>query len=219
MRQISVCTAVVFISVLSIGTSACNPLSMIPADERTFRSESGDVIGHLDWEIIDCEHGETISTGSRPILARDITIVRQLYRDGSTTFDKRIDVDQGFYVALAEFPEASADDVSGFGLMSGRGDGDFSWEWFDVDDVSHARKLQESGELRISHVRVGTRWELGQTEFETDVSLRVFDDGSGISQYRPRWRIRVRKGSHIQWPSVTDDMVVAYVDPAPALPN
>jgi hypothetical protein len=201
--------AVVFSSVLALGLCSCHPLAMLPVNEQTFRSDSAEVVGQLGWDIVDCEHGITVSAGSRPLLVRDVVIARETSGDGSETFDKRIDLDQSFYVTLAEFPEQTADDVGGFALMSGRGAGNSSWEWFDLESATHARKRQETGELTVAYVPVGPRWELGRTLFDTDVSLRVYDGGIiDVARNKPRWRIRIQKNSYIEWPSVLDGVIV-----------
>jgi hypothetical protein len=204
---------------LALGLSSCNPLGMLPVDERTFRSDSDEIVGRLTWRIVDCQRGDTVLADSQPLFARDVAITQMTQRDGSINFDKRIELGEGFYFTLAEFPETSAEDLGGFGLMAGCGDGDFSWEWFDLVSASHARKLQESGDLKIAHVQVGTRWELGRMDFESDVSLRVYDEGlANVARNRPHWRIRIERGSYVQWPSVVNGNVVTYNPGTPPAP-
>lgn len=87
----------------------------------------------------------------------------------------------------------------------------FSWEWFTVNGSrEYAAKIQEGGRLRIGVERGRSGWEIGYTEFLTDVSLRMKaqDEGGPFeatrSEWGPRWRIRIIKGSRVAWPSVDE---------------
>lgn len=59
-------------------------------------------------------------------------------------------------------------------------------------------------------------WEIGYTEFLTDVSLRMkAKDEIGLfgdkrMDPEPRWRVWIAKGSHVTWPSVDE-----RAEPAP----
>ena len=126
---------------------------------------------------------------------------RSLYR-------KRIRLDGDFYLDLVDRPSARRGTVYGFGLAAERETvPTFSWEWFRVGDGGErATKLQESGELRIALARGRSGdWEVGRTEFLTDVSLRTEPrEGAGWETPGPRWRVRITEGSHMTWPSADE---------------
>lgn len=122
---------------------------------------------------------------------------RSLYR-------KRVHLEGGFYFDLADSPVARRRALVGFGLVAEHeGAPTFSWEWFNVgEEQERATKLQEEGELgiRLEQGRSGD-WEVGYTEFLTDVSLRMEpEEGAGRRGSEPRWRVRIVEGSRVSWP-------------------
>lgn len=192
---------------------ACGLTSLIEAEVRTFRSESSQEIGELRWEIQECKTGTTLSRATHSILARDVAIERVRDAAGGVVFYKRIDLENGFFIELVEYPEDSPGDLTGFALNADkRGVHTFSWDWFNVENGSRAVKIQESGELAFTQVAVGPRWEIGRTEITSAVSLRVFlFDVIGGAPDEPEWRVRLGKGSYLFWPSVVDDLVILNV--------
>jgi hypothetical protein len=183
-------------------------MAALDAREKKYTSDSTQKIGQLDWEIVECASGTTVAAGNGPVLAKDIVISEDKDLGGSVSFDKCLHLDKGFSITMAEFPEASRADVTGFGITADRdGEETFSWEWFDVDRESHAVKRQESGDLEFSVANVGQRWEVARTTFASDVSLRI-DPRGGAWRNKPTWRIKVRKGSYVIWPAVLDGRVI-----------
>lgn len=144
----------------------------------------------LKWEITDSK-GKVIGQGERNFEASDFKL-KGSRRDAHV--DKTLELSDNFVLRIAEFFER---DKSGFGLVASRTDQQtFSWEWFEVDSPTHATKLQEAGELSIST----ERGELTRTEFLTDVSLRVIRFPGGADPRNPDWRVRIAKGSYVNWP-------------------
>lgn len=126
---------------------------------------------------------------------------RSLYR-------KRIHLDGDFCFELVDRPTARRGALTGFGLAAEHETTPtFSWEWFNVGDgQGRAKKLQEDGELGI-RLKLGRSgdWEVGHTEFLTDVSLRVEPkEGAGRRSPGPRWRVRILEGSRVTWPSADE---------------
>lgn len=189
---------------------ACSRPSL-PATEQlteqlTLRSDSAEIVGDLRWEILDCESGAVLSRATRQVLARDVVIIQTTDKSGEVSFDKRIELEKGFYIEMAEFPEEARDELDGFAIVAGRrGVETFSWEWFDIKGDSRAPKRQEGGELVYALVSVDSRWEVARTEVTSDVSLRI-DKMGVLSGWRtdPAWRIRLEKGSYVNWPSVSN---------------
>ena len=179
-------------------------------DEQTFVTTSTQQIGQLTWKILDCDSGAILSQGSRPVLASEVHIVASSGFMSSVLYSKRLPIDGGFYIDLAESPERQGDDIDGFGFGAARdNDSGFSWEWFEVDQDSHATKIQESGDLGFSVVDLGGRWEVARTDFLSNVSFRVFHHVPfNVWRNKPRWRIEIEKGSYVTWPSLKDGAIV-----------
>ena len=202
--------------------SACGLASFVDTEVLTFRSDSSQTIGELQWTILDCKGGTVLSRATRTILARDVIITRATDAAGEVMISKRIGLDGGFYVELIDVPELSPDKLTGFALNAGRdGEHTFGWDWFEVEGTSRAVKIQESGELAFSRVAVGSRWEIGHTDITSGVSLRVYLFSLfGVNHDAPDWRVQLDKGSRIAWPSVANGVVVVTsAEPSPARPN
>lgn len=130
-------------------------------------------------------------------------------------YRKRVRLDGDFYFELFSRPSRRRGALAGFGLTAGReAVPTDSWEWFSVgDDGERATKLQEEGELRISLERGRSGdWEVARTEFLTDVWLRMEPEEGAGWRNRPRWRVLLCEGSHIDWPSA--DGVVGAAPPS-----
>lgn len=186
--------------------------------KRIIRSDSQQRVGILTLQIVDCASGQVLSQGTREVLARDVAITQRKGL-GRVCFDKRIDLDHGFYIQMAECGEPTREEISGFGLTSGRVGYRSSWEWFDVDRESHAVKRQELGEMKFTPVALGARWEVGRTEVAKEISFRVFGfDPTAVLRNAPRWRIQVKEGSYIDWPSAANGGVVLHSFHDPSRP-
>ncbi|MBI2300186.1 MAG: caspase family protein [Armatimonadetes bacterium] len=160
------------------------------------------VIGHLAWDIVDCVTSKKIGSGSRDVKLSDVVIDGRPSRDEREMYNKKVALDHGFALCMAEFPEKSAMSRVGFGLLGDKeGENTFCWDWFTVDRASHATKLQEKGELEFSVAKVGDGWQLAHMKFLTDVSIRINrrTDDPGAA---PRWRVNIHKGSEIDWPAL-----------------
>lgn len=184
---------------------------------RVIRSDSQQRVGTLTLQIVECASGVVVSQGTREVLASDVAISQRLALDGSVCFDKRINLDHGFYIQMAECAATTREGIGGFSLTPGRAGYRSSWEWFDADRDSHAAKLQESGELTFIPVAVGSTWEVGRMEVQKEVSLRVFGwDPTAQFRNAPRWRIQLKAGSYIEWPSLGDGVLVLHSFPVPS---
>lgn len=150
-----------------------------------------------------------IFLGVVSVVPRAYGVLERLVTGGKRSlYRKRVHLDGDFYLELVDRPVARRGALTGFGLAAERETTPtFSWEWFDVGaGQERAKKLQEDGELGIGLEpgRSGD-WEVGHTEFLTDVSLRVEPkEGAGRSDAGPRWRVRIFKGSSVTWPSAEE---------------
>ena len=92
----------------------------------------------------------------------------------------------------------------------------FAWEWFTVEAGGRATKLQEAGDLQLVIIQVGGVQEVTGVTFLTDVSLRFtsfersmsqHSSGKPIDSYQPEFRMKVKAGSHVQFPVLIDGVV------------
>ena len=98
--------------------------------------------------------------------------------------------------------------IGGFAFAGSKSDlQTFSWDWFKVDGPDHATKLQESGELRFALANPCVLWEIVETEFLTDISIRIVRFGAENPVNSTSWRIEILRGSHVRWPCVVDGRV------------
>jgi|GEM_PF-1035257 len=212
-RQLATRLVVVAVAVLgAAGSCASSKAFFFVGSDKTYRTTEQKVVGKLEWDIVDCANGRTIAHGNKTVELRDITIVEHRDENGELSFyDKRINLEQAFYIEMSEFPEQAESDVDGFGMVAGRdGERTFCWEWFNVDGKSHATKLQETGAVEISVKAIDSRWEVVSTKFLSDVSFRIqLEDVKGSLAERLRWRVNIRKGSEVKWPSLVGDKVIS----------
>jgi len=151
----------------------------------------------------------------------DIQNIRdECFQDPSATevaetwYHKSLQLSEDYYVGYSEHPSTSG--YVGFGFGSGIGKIPnspackltFSWDWFNVTSPGVAVKLQESGGLEFEQHDLATGPEITHMVFKTDVSLRIFRMGASIPT-KPDWRILVREGSEIFWPSLVDRTLVS----------
>jgi hypothetical protein len=194
--------------------SGCS--SRRPSGNRVIRSDSQQRVGMLTLQIVECASGEVLYQGTREVLARDVAITQRKGLDGRVCFAKRIDLDQSFYIEMAECAAASREAIGGFSLAPGRIGHNSGWEWFDVSRDFHAVKRQESGELTFIPVRLNSTWEVGRIEVKKELSLRVFGlNPLATLRNAPRWRIQVKEGSYVEWPSAADGVAVLHSFPTP----
>ncbi|HKP35263.1 MAG TPA: hypothetical protein VJT71_00280 [Pyrinomonadaceae bacterium] len=183
---------------------------------RVIRSDSQQRVGMLRLQIVECASGGILYQGTHEVLARDVAITQSRGLDGSICFDKRIDLSQSFYVQMNECAGKTRDEIDGFSLSPGRVGYALNWEWFDASRDNQAVKLQESGELTFIPVQSGSIWEVGRIEVKKEISLRVFGrDPSAPFRNAPSWRIQVKEGSYVEWPSAAGGVAVLHSFPVP----
>ncbi len=158
-------------------------------------------IGRIKWSAYDADTMQLLSHGERILYLKDVVIkpIQELH-------DKRIELGNHFNFGLVDSSDRQHGD--GFGLCGLRDDEKtFSWDWFEVDQPGHAKKLQESGELSFDTKKTPNGNEIDRMEFLTDVSIRV----SRMTDSDPlnfAWRIQISKGSVINWPALVNGEVV-----------
>lgn len=175
-----------------------------PKEKPAAASDPEQVIGSLRWEITETATGKILGEGRREILLKEVAVT------GGDLTIKQIPLSDHFVLGMAESSSPTKAEKKGFGLTLRRDDAEklFSWDWFTVNYEDHAYKLQEEGSLRIKIGNAGSGWEVTRTEFLSDVSLRAFIVGEKLTD-RPKWRVRIFKGSLVRWPSLVNGIVVA----------
>lgn len=164
-----------------------------------------DLLGTLKWRIFDVELGRIVAEGTKHVVLGEVTITTII--GPNTNFaSKSVRMTDDFNLSLSTSRSGNAT-IGGFALKGERADQQmFSWDWFDVDGPRHATKIQETGELRFAITRSGSLWEIVETEFLSDASVRIAKFGENPVE-NISWRIEVEQGSHILWPCVVGDSV------------
>jgi hypothetical protein len=194
-------------------------------DGKIFRSEAKDVVGEIEWDLQDCETGEIIESGKRQISAEEVTIewqlqpptnwflrtLKNLFLSKYGFYNKTIQLGEKSFLQMCEFPKKRQTGIRGFGMSAAteKDNKSFCWEWFEVKNDSTAIKLQETGELEISFEEVDSRWEIGETQFHSDISFRICPYSmEKTKETEPKWRLNIRKGSYANWPVVCNGEVI-----------
>jgi len=165
-------------------------------------AQCGDASGVVDWAVIETVTGKVLGEGQLDLSTSEVLIDKHYTAEQVMYYRKRVCLFDSFSIAFDEHPGKSADDVKGFGFTaSNEGQNTYSWEWFNVVSPTEAVKLQEEGTLAIEIAQVACGWEVVRTEFLTDASLRLTRFFGDPSQ-EPYWRVTIKKGSWISWPSV-----------------
>lgn len=210
---VSLCGRILYMSA-AIGMSLATHSSLhagglaspvIPSEALT--SEASTPIGHVEWEITETSSGKVLGKGARDVKMNEVQVLEGDY------LEQRLPLSDHFYVKLNS--GRSDGPFRGFGMATGRDDQQtFCWEWFNVEG-NKAHKLQEKGELEFSSEKLGADYEVTKTVFLTDVEMRVLDweDGSPDPK-NPKWRVKIRQGSTIDWPTAAGGKVVNSTEAA-----
>jgi hypothetical protein len=182
-----------------------------------------ETLGTIEWEIVAGHRRKTLHHGRRVLARRDVEVISHAIESEKPRpwtpaaalynflnhYRKQIYLEDGFLFSLVSKPAGERTDIVGFGFVAERtSTHSFSWEWFNVDGDDRAKKIQEGGELGIRIERGPLGWEIAHTELLTDISLRLMprqEQGCLASlifprPWKPLWRIRILKGSHVTWP-------------------
>ena len=197
---------------------------------KIYRSENKDVVGEIDWDLQDCETGETVEAGKRLITAEEVEIewhlqpptnwllrtLKSLFLSKFGFYNKTIQLGERSFLVMCEFPKKRKASIRGFGMSAAteRDRRSFCWEWFDVKNESKAIKLQETGEVTITFEEVDSRCEIASTHFESDVSFRICPYSTEKpKETEPKWRLNIRQGSYVNWPFVSNSEVIFRAQP------
>lgn len=179
-----------------------------PTESQDFHTtSSADPIGNIAWEITETSSGKILGKGKRNLVLSDVQVIADGKPGGY--IEQRIPLSAGFYVKLNA--GRSPESITGFGMAAGKEDmTTFSWEWFVVNEPGNAEKLQETGELNFESTKIGDFIEITQTQFLTDISMRVldFEENTNGDTRKPRWRVKIMKGSDVRWPTFAGGKVM-----------
>lgn len=165
-------------------------------------AQSGVASGLVDWAVIETVSGTVLGEGQLDLASTEVLIDKHFTAEGVMYYRKRVCLFESFSFAFDEHPGKSVEDVKGFGFTAtNEGQNTYSWEWFNVTSPTEAVKLQEDGVIGIEIAKAACGWEVVKTEFLTDVSLRMTRFFGDPTQ-EPYWRVQLKKGTTISWPSV-----------------
>jgi hypothetical protein len=162
------------------------------------------VIGHISWVIYGGSKMTTRGVGNKIVHLSDVTIDTRSQR----AIKKQIALSEHFVLTYSEIPKPSKNLLNGFGIGVVKDNlPSFSWEWFRVVKPGQAMKIREKGRIGFSQVKVGKRWQIARMNFPVDISCRITNSINDHS--RPRWRVKILKGSTITWPKLVKGKIVA----------
>lgn len=174
-------------------------------------------IGLIKWVATEGETHTVIDEGETNVSLNDVTINEMTGLFASEgSHEKLIRLGDKFTFGISGTPSDSSD-ITGFGLTASYDaeESTNSWEWFDVDTPKHANKRQGTGEVAFTAEKIGSKWEIARIEFLTDVSMRIMRVDFSIFKLTTKgfgidfdWRLRIREGSVIIWPSLVNGAVV-----------
>jgi hypothetical protein len=180
------------------------PTSQLPVHT----SDQTTTIGRLSWEITETSTGMIIGRGSRFVTMNEVQVITDTRRE--LYLEQRIPLSNGFYLKLNAGRNEKP--FTGFGMAAGKTDQQtFCWEWFRVAAMkpNFAKKLQESGELEFEPMKIGDHYEVAETRFLSDISMRVIDwTRQDKNSTDSTWRVKILEGSKIQWPTFADNRVM-----------
>ncbi len=187
--------------------------SQLDMSKGVVAKEDGDkIIGKVKWLIQENATLTLVGKGEKEIRLKDVTIVPMGSIGGLGQLQVRsLNLSDGFRLQLvtSNFAAALEPKDRGFGMVAEHANIDtFCWEWFNITAPDRATKKQESGELGIVTRGAGVDWMVSRTEFLTEVSFRVEKSELIPKTRAPFWRVRIFKGSHIQWPMLVNGKVV-----------
>jgi len=146
--------------------------------------------GEIQFEIRDFTipmGSKVIASGTKKQTPKD---VREIKIPGIPQTTQFIQLADGFALKIST-PDKNPFD--GFGLSAWSSSGLFSWEWFDREQGTTFKKLQEGGSLKVETVVQDGLMKITSIEVLADISLRLEVSGSDKISYR----ILIKKGSVI----------------------
>lgn len=183
---------------------------------------SKSALGKLVWEIAEAPAWRTAFSGNLEIMEGDIQVIppgshtQNLESRGDPSsgavpaifnfYLKQLQLDGGFLVELVSKPTSPRMDLIGFGLRGRRTVTiTSSWEWYCLSGDAHARHLQQPSELAVRIAEGPRGSEIAYTEFLSDAVLRIYSKAPGcllgiIVPPSEIYRIRILRGSYINWP-------------------
>lgn len=172
-----------------------------------FKAEPGQaqVVGKVSYVITETTTGAILADGDQDVRLQEMSI-QTVESPEQIVVGKSFRLTDLFTLGVASGLTAEPE-RTGFALVSDRTDlSSHCWEWFNIDGEKHATKLQESGELNFEMANPNAQWQIVRTEFLTDISIRV-KKMAEADQHSVSWRVLIRKGSWVNWPSLVDGVV------------
>ena len=146
------------------------PLALLTLVARPARAES------IEFEVREISRigSRVMAKGRRDYSLSDIK-VHPYERDGQSISEKLLELQDGFKIGARVFFET---ELSGFGLVAQRNNGDFSWEWFNKVSGARFKKLQGGQGVDVRTQRTPIGEELVEVKFLDDTTLRFKNRGA-----------------------------------------
>jgi len=179
-----------------------------PAPPKFFEPE-GDlsrVLGQIKWSLREAPSFDVVDRGEMQVKLSDF-FIQLIENKDRPLIGKVVRINEEFAFQLSCSP-TGADAKSGFGFSARNlAVPSFCWEWFVVDRPGHANKLQEEGEVSFE-VRDNEGFDIVETKFLKDLSLRIARFGIDNDPRSPHWRLVIAAGSQMTWPALIDGKIV-----------
>lgn len=124
----------------------------------------------IAYEIFELQRDgpKSIASGVRTYSIADV-VAKPYVRDGMEIVEKSIELEKGFWIGARVFREPR---LTGFGLVSGRSEDDFSWDWYSHSFGTQFTKLQGGTTVTVQTFGAPFFQELASVSFNEDTVLR-----------------------------------------------
>lgn len=174
--------------------------------------EDRTLVNEMSWRLYSSVSGETKEGRTSAAVGNFSikTVESPERKQQSISFP--LDAEYEFALAIAE-PAQSL--PVGLALTVSRRDRkSFSWEWFQQQESSLFRKIQEDGLISVVSRNIEGKVFIVATELLTDLSLRFKEEWPpkiDDSDEMPESRLSLKKGLVLRWPALIDGQVV-FID-------
>lgn len=132
----------------------------------------------IEYEVYEVSSigSKLITKGTRTYSISDVKVF-PLIMNGRNISEKFIDLQSGFRIGARIFSEPR---LTGFGLLAGQTERDFSWEWYTREKGDRFRKLQGGTTVTVAVYGRPFFEELAEVRFEEDTTLRFTSERKGL---------------------------------------
>ncbi len=152
-------------------------------------SSYGEVI---EYSVFESASNNKVCSGKKVYSITDV-ILNPYKSQGRDVVEKFVELEQGYKIGARLFPDSK---LTGFGLLAGKSNSDFSWEWCDKKDGNVFVKLQGGNLVKVAVSGLPMLEILSEVEFLDDTRLGFILNRSGEDETH---YIIVKKGSVLKF--------------------